>query len=183
MSGHEDDWGIAFCRSQGVLQCDAGRSGQLHIQDQARSIIQGVRRQEFPADPKSSTAYPADSMQSLSLRRTSGSSSTIAIWPFNLCSSVLVRPSAGKDTLLSSNGNRVWSGTLFYFGRKTRGVCGKICSFSAMRTKSARESARILRITFPRCALIVTSVVPNSPAICLFSNPATISVKTCRSVA
>src|SRR5262249_20574847 len=44
-----------------------------------------------------------------------------------------------------------------------------IPNFSAMRTRSARESAFILVITWPRWTLTVTSLVPSSAATCLFS--------------
>src|SRR5579862_5093986 len=55
---------------------------------------------------------------------------------------------------------------------------GEILSFSAIRTRSASEAAFILRITQPRCALMVNSVIPSSPAICLFKRPATTSART-----
>ena len=42
---------------------------------------------------------------------------------------------------------------------------------SAMRTRSASERARILRMTWPRCTLTVTSLIPSSAAICLFGAP------------
>lgn len=42
-------------------------------------------------------------------------------------------------------------------------------------------AAAILLITRSRCALIVRSVVPNSAATCLFSNPLVIRLKTSRS--
>jgi hypothetical protein len=54
----------------------------------------------------------------------------------------------------------------------------EILSFSAIRTSSANDPAPILLITRPRCTLIVSSVVPSSPAICLFKRPVTTSART-----
>jgi len=54
-------------------------------------------------------------------------------------------------------------------------------SRAADRTRSASESAFIFRITWPRCALTVISLVPNSEATCLFSRPATTQAMTSRS--
>ena len=42
-------------------------------------------------------------------------------------------------------------------------------SFAAILTNSARDSACIFRMTFPRWILTVTSLFPSSYAICLFS--------------
>jgi two-component sensor histidine kinase len=44
-----------------------------------------------------------------------------------------------------------------------------------------QESAFILRITWPRCALTVISLMPSSPPTCLFSSPDTTSAITSRS--
>ena len=49
-----------------------------------------------------------------------------------------------------------------------------IPSREAKRTRSATDPACIFRMRCPRCSLTVTSLVPNSPAICLLSRPATI---------
>jgi len=45
------------------------------------------------------------------------------------------------------------------------------CSFAAIFTRSARESAFIFRITLPRCAFTVISLMPSSPPTCLFNRP------------
>ena len=42
-------------------------------------------------------------------------------------------------------------------------------SLAALFTKSARELAFIFRITLPRCAFTVISLMPSSPATCLFN--------------
>ena len=55
---------------------------------------------------------------------------------------------------------------------------GGSLSFWAIRTRSANDAACILRMTRPRWALMVISVVPSSPAICLFNRPATTSANT-----
>ncbi len=52
---------------------------------------------------------------------------------------------------------------------------------SAIRTKSASDSACIFPITTPRCCFVVFSAFPSSAAICLLSKPAATSAKTCRS--
>jgi hypothetical protein len=44
---------------------------------------------------------------------------------------------------------------------------------SAIRAKSGSEDAFIFRITWPRWTFTVISLIPISPAICLFSRPAT----------
>ena len=54
-------------------------------------------------------------------------------------------------------------------------------SFCAILTRSATDSACILRIMFARWNLIVLSVVANSPAICLLSSPDTRKASTSRS--
>src|SRR5262245_40995455 len=54
-------------------------------------------------------------------------------------------------------------------------------SLASILTRSARESAFIFRITLPRCALTVISLMPSSPPICLFSRPETTSIMTSRS--
>jgi hypothetical protein len=51
-------------------------------------------------------------------------------------------------------------------------------SFSAMRTRSARESACIFSMTWRRWSLMVISLVPNWSAICLLSIPLTTRPKT-----
>src|SRR5260370_18463329 len=47
-----------------------------------------------------------------------------------------------------------------------------------MFIRSANESAFIFRITLPRCAFTVISLMPSSPPACLFSKPATTNVIT-----
>jgi hypothetical protein len=54
-------------------------------------------------------------------------------------------------------------------------------SFAVMVTRSASESALIFRITWPRCAFTVISLMPSSPPICLFIKPATTNAMTSRS--
>jgi hypothetical protein len=54
-------------------------------------------------------------------------------------------------------------------------------NFSAILTSAATDSARILRITCPRCILTVISLVPSSPAICLLNKPETTRCMTSRS--
>jgi hypothetical protein len=39
---------------------------------------------------------------------------------------------------------------------------GESCSLSAMRAKSGKEEAFIFRMTWPRCTLAVTSLIPRS---------------------
>src|SRR6266568_3882640 len=58
---------------------------------------------------------------------------------------------------------------------------GMIEIVSAMRSNSTTDSARILCMAWPRCILTVTSVVPNSLAICLFNIPAITNCITSRS--
>src|SRR5579864_354127 len=52
-------------------------------------------------------------------------------------------------------------------------------SFAATLTSSARESTFIFRITLPRCALTVISLIPSSPPTCLFNKPDTTRAITC----
>src|SRR5580658_2480726 len=54
-------------------------------------------------------------------------------------------------------------------------------SLAAIFTRSARESAFIFCITLPRCAFTVISLIPSSPATCLFNRPETTNTITCRS--
>src|SRR5690606_38409314 len=54
-------------------------------------------------------------------------------------------------------------------------------SLAAIFTRSGSEPARIFRITLPRWAFTVISLMPSSPPTCLFSRPATTSAITCRS--
>ena len=54
-------------------------------------------------------------------------------------------------------------------------------SFAAIFTRSARESAFIFRITWPRWAFTVISLMPSSPPICLFNRPDTTNAMTSRS--
>src|SRR5882762_333986 len=54
-------------------------------------------------------------------------------------------------------------------------------NFAATRTSSASDSACILCMTWPRCTLMVFSLVPNRSAICLLSSPPTTAVITSRS--
>src|SRR6266481_7398730 len=54
-------------------------------------------------------------------------------------------------------------------------------SLAAIFTKSARESAFIFRITLPRCAFTVISLMLSSPPTCLFNRPRTTNAMTCRS--
>ena len=46
-------------------------------------------------------------------------------------------------------------------------------SLAAIFTRSARESAFIFRITLPRCAFTVISLMPSSPPTSLFNSPET----------
>src|SRR5688572_13086266 len=55
---------------------------------------------------------------------------------------------------------------------------GSTRSFAARVTKSASESAFIFRITCPRCAFTVISLMPSSPPTCLLSSPVTTSPMT-----
>ena len=50
-----------------------------------------------------------------------------------------------------------------------------------MMTSAGSESAFIFRITWPRCALTVISLMPSSPPTCLFRRPETTSSMTSRS--
>ena len=50
-----------------------------------------------------------------------------------------------------------------------------------MPTNSANDVAFIFRITLPRCAFTVISLMPSSPPTCLFSSPETTSAITSRS--
>jgi len=52
-------------------------------------------------------------------------------------------------------------------------AAGATRSLAAIVTRSARESALIFRITLPRCAFTVISLIPSSPPTCLFSKPET----------
>ena len=54
-------------------------------------------------------------------------------------------------------------------------------SLAAIFTRSARESAFIFRITLPRCAFTVISLMPSSPPTCLFNRPETTNAMTSRS--
>jgi len=54
-------------------------------------------------------------------------------------------------------------------------------SLAAIVTKSTRESAFIFRITWPRCAFTVISLMPSSPPTCLFNSPETTNAVTSRS--
>src|SRR2546425_2379699 len=54
-------------------------------------------------------------------------------------------------------------------------------SVAAIVTRPARESAFIFRITWPRCAFTVISLMPSSPPTCLFSRPETTNAMTSRS--
>src|SRR5246127_3698205 len=59
---------------------------------------------------------------------------------------------------------------------------GSRFSLPAIFTKVAKESASIFRIICPRCICTVYSVIPNSPATCLFNMPLTKSGNTCCSL-
>ena len=54
-------------------------------------------------------------------------------------------------------------------------------SLAAIVTRSAREAACIFRITLPRCAFTVISLMPSSPPTCLFKRPETTNAMTSRS--
>ncbi len=54
-------------------------------------------------------------------------------------------------------------------------------STSAIFTRSASERAPIFRMTWPRWILTVISLIPSSPAICLFIRPAATRLITSRS--
>jgi|SRR5450755_1333485 len=54
-------------------------------------------------------------------------------------------------------------------------------SLAAIWTRSARESALIFRITWPRCAFTVISLIPSSLPTCLFNRPETTNAMTSRS--
>src|SRR5882672_12900504 len=62
-------------------------------------------------------------------------------------------------------------------GRVTGGCYGfrrwGMPSVSDILTSSASEPASILRITWPRWTLTVSSLMPSSPAICLLRKPET----------
>src|ERR1700724_3631576 len=60
-------------------------------------------------------------------------------------------------------------------------LAGGSSSFAAILTKSASDSACILRITCPRWIFTVISLVPSSNAICLLSMPETTRAMTSRS--
>ena len=52
---------------------------------------------------------------------------------------------------------------------------------AAMPTNSGRDSASILRMTLPRCALTVISLIPSSSPTSLFGKPTTTNAMTSRS--
>src|SRR4029077_10790860 len=58
---------------------------------------------------------------------------------------------------------------------------GGVLRDAAILTRSAKETACIFRMMWPRWNLTVCSVLPSSPAICLFSNPETTRPITSRS--
>src|SRR5580658_2900017 len=60
----------------------------------------------------------------------------------------------------------------------TLGACTRR-SLEAIFTRLAREPAFIFSITFPRWAFTVISLMPSSPAICLFNMPETTNAMTC----
>src|SRR6202012_4574891 len=60
----------------------------------------------------------------------------------------------------------------FPFGQRPRDA--------AIGTRLAIDGASILRITRPRCAFTVISLMPSSPAICLFSKPKATNAITSR---
>src|SRR2546423_11728474 len=66
-------------------------------------------------------------------------------------------------------------------GDITQGRTGATPSLAAILTRSAREPAFIFRITFPRCALTVISLMPSSAPTCLFNSPETTHAITSRS--
>ena len=60
-------------------------------------------------------------------------------------------------------------------------IVGSTRSLEAIRTRSHSESAFILRMSLPRCALTVISLMPNSPPTCLFIRPEMTRAITSRS--
>src|SRR5712671_340958 len=66
-------------------------------------------------------------------------------------------------------------------GDVSQGRTGAVPSLAAILTRSAREAAFIFRITFPRCALTVISLMPSSAPTCLFNSPETTHAITSRS--
>ena len=103
-----------------VLKFQAGNAGQLNVDDQASRFWVDPEARNSSAEPKPSTAYPADSMQSPSACRTNTSSSMITILPLQLpCIAVQTNWPSPLRVLnpRCSNSTRVADRGLFYLGR------------------------------------------------------------------
>jgi len=88
--------------------------------------------------------------------------------------------SGSIDCALGQSGQSpIFAGSAIFRGAYATGYC--MPSLSAIRTSSARERAAILRMIWPRWTPMVISLVPSSPAVCLFAKPATTKGSTWRS--
>lgn len=85
-------------------------------------------------------------------------------------------------TMVSMNADffSIYSPTLFAAPSVERHPfnAGVTPSLEAMVTKSASEPAAIFRITLPRCAFTVISLIPSLPPTCLFNRPETTKAMT-----
>jgi hypothetical protein len=87
-------------------------------------------------------------------------------------------------TLTTPDGEFAEGGTRHPYSERQEGRTvggGSRSSLATMLTSAGSESAFILRITWPRCAFTVISVIPSSPPTCLFKRPETTSTMTSRS--
>jgi hypothetical protein len=105
-------------------------------------------------------------------------------WTMVLATPLVLCPLARAMSLVKPSGRlRIRAVFTNYYDREYRYQAAAIAagagwSFAAILTRSARESALIFCITWPRCAFTVISLIPSSPPICLFSKPETTSAIT-----
>src|SRR6266849_3480262 len=88
-----------------------------------------------------------------------------------------LRPAAAARAVVASDGAPENYTRVLYVMPDVQGALG--LTTSAMRTRSARVRAPILRMAAPRWILTVISLIPRSPATCLFIFPVVTIIITC----
>src|SRR5215831_4526661 len=177
---HKDNGNTGLARAQLLLQLQATAPWQPHIEEQTRRRVhlprleEGLRGGEGLGPPAHRAQETGEGVTDRLLIIDNRDQRGLghAYLPGLVCVLLRPMPSSGKRT------TRCGKAATIRWYRDLYSLVGGSASFSAMRTSSATEVARILRMTCPRCTLMVISLVPKSAAICLLRRPVTTSCIT-----
>src|SRR4029450_8620792 len=180
---YKDNGNTGLARAQLLLQLQAPAPWQPHIEEQTRRRVnlprlgEGLRGGEALGPPAHRAQETGEGVTDRLLIIDNHDQRGLGHAYLPGLVYVLLRPmpSSGKST------TRCGKAATIRWYKYTYSLGGGSASFSAMRASSATEVARILRMTCPRCTLMVISLVPKSAAMCLLRRRGTTRCITSRS--